>query len=175
VRVLEHRRHSRRDPTDIHLSREGVELARRVAPTLGRFDRVVASPKPRAVETVQALGLSLDAVLPELGVMPDDAGLAGDAPSLRSFADYVRATERSEAAAEYAFRQATLMRAELARLPEGGRLLLVSHAGVIEFGAAAARPQEALSWGPPAGDLEGVRLFLDQGDWVRGEVLRVRT
>ncbi len=175
MRVLEHRRHSRRDSTDIHLSREGVELARRVALTLGRFDRVVASPKPRAVETVQALGLSLDALLPDLGVMPDDAGLAVDAPSPRSFEDYVRATQRSEATAGYAFRQASRMREELACLPEGGRLLLISHTGVIEFGAASARPQDALSWGPPAGYLEGVRLFLDRGEWVRGEVLRVRT
>jgi broad specificity phosphatase PhoE len=172
MRVLEHRRHSRRDPTGIHLSRDGVALARRVAPTIGRFDRVVASPKPRAVETVQALGLSLDAVLPDLSVMPDDVGLVVDTPSPRSFADYVRATERSEATAEYALRQATLMREELARLPEGGRLLMVSHAGVIEFGAAASRPQDALSWGPSAGYLEGVRLFLDRGEWVRGEVLR---
>ena len=174
MRVLEHRRHSRRDPTDIHLSREGVELARRVGPTLGRFDRVVASPKPRAVETVRALGFALDAVLPDLGVMPDEAGLVGDASSPRSFADYVRAIRRSEATAGYAFRQATRMHEELARLPEGGRLLLISHGGVIEFGAAAARPQDALSWGPPAGHLEGVRLFLDRGEWVRGEVLRVR-
>ncbi|HEY1197187.1 MAG TPA: histidine phosphatase family protein [Thermoplasmata archaeon] len=173
MRVVEHRRHSRRDPADMHLSRDGVELARRVAPTLGRFDRVVASPKPRAVETAQALGLPLDAVLPDLGVMPDDVGLAVDPRTPRSFADYVRVTERSEAMAEYALRQSTLMREELERLPEGGRLLMVSHGGVIEFGAAASRPQDAVSWGPPAGYLEGVRLFLDQGEWVRGEILRV--
>jgi broad specificity phosphatase PhoE len=135
---------------------------------------VVTSPKPRAVETAKALGLSLDAILPDLGVMPDDAGLAVDELNLRSFADYVRAAERSEAMAQYALRQATLMREQLERLPEGGRLLMVSHGGVIEFAAAASRPQDALSFGPPAGHLEGIRLFLEGGAWVRGEVLRVR-
>lgn len=173
MRVVEHRRHSRRDPTDVHLSREGVALARRVARTLVRFDRVVTSPKPRAVETAQALGFSVDAVVPDLGVMPDDVGLPIDELNPRSFADYVRGVERSEAMAEYATCQALRMREELERLPEGGRLLMVSHGGVIEFGAAASCPEDALSFGPPGGHLEGVRLFFNRGGWVRGEVLRI--
>jgi broad specificity phosphatase PhoE len=174
MRIIEHRRHSRRDPVGIHLNREGLELARRVAPTLGRFDRVVSSPKPRAVETAQALGLTVDALLPELAMMPDDVGLPVDELQPRSFADYVRFVARSETMAEYAQGQATLMREELERLPEGGRLLMVSHGGIIEFGAAAARPADAMTWGAPAGYLEGVRLTLSRGEWVRGEVLRTR-
>jgi broad specificity phosphatase PhoE len=172
MRVIEHRRHSRRDPAGIHLNREGVELARRVAPTLPSFDRVVASPKPRAVETAQALGLSVDAIVPELGVMPDDVGITVDELHPRSFGDYVRLTERSEAMAEYARQQAALMREELERLRDGGRLLMVSHGGIIEFGAAAACPADAKGWGAPVGYLEGVRLSLSRGEWVRGEVLR---
>jgi len=172
MRVVEHRRHSRRDPVGIHLNRAGVELARRVAPTLGRFDRVVASPKPRAVETAEALGFAVDAVLPELAVMPDDVGLAIDELNPRSFADYVRFTARSEAMAEYATNQANLMREELERLPDGARLLMVSHGGIIEFGAAAARARDAMTWGAPLGYLEGIRLSLQRGEWVRGEVLR---
>lgn len=173
MRILEHRRHSHRDPAGIHLNREGVELARRVAPTLGRFDRVVASPKPRAVETAEALGFTVDAVLPQLAAMPDDVGLAIDERNPRSFADYVRIAERSEAMADYANTQATLMREELRRLPEEGRLLMVSHGGIIEFGAAAACPREAATWGPPVAHLEGVRLSLSRGEWVRGEILRI--
>jgi len=173
MRVLEHRRHSRRELTDIHLSPDGVALARRVARTLGRFDRVLSSPKPRAVETVAALGLALDATLPELGEMPDDAGVGAGEASLDSFAAYVRLLGQSNAAAEYARRHADLMRSELDRLPDGGHLLLISHTGVLEFGAAAARPQDAVHWGPPADCLEGVRLFLDRGAWVRGEVVRL--
>ncbi|MGP8076855.1 MAG: histidine phosphatase family protein [Thermoplasmata archaeon] len=174
MRVLEHRRHSRRDPASIHLNREGLELARRIAPTLGRFDRVVTSPKPRALETAEALGFTVDALLPELAMMPDDVGLPIDELHPRSFADYVRFVGRSEAMADYAQTQATLMREELERLPDGGRLLMVSHGGIIEFGAAGARPGDAMSWGEPVGYLEGIRLTLSRGEWVRGEVLRTR-
>ena len=174
MRVIEHRRHSRREPGDVHLSREGRALARRVAGTIGRFDRVVTSPKPRAVETAEALGFPVDATVPELAEMPDDVGLPDEPFGRRSFADYVRAVERSEAVAEYARRQAELMRKELAGLRDpDGRLLMVSHGGVIELGAAAARPVEARHWGEPLGLLEGVRLYLERGKWVRAEVLRV--
>ena len=173
MRVLEHRRHSHREPSSVHLSRDGVALAHRLAATIGRFDRVVTSPKPRAVESAEALGFAVDATLPELGKMPDDAGIPLDQLNPRSFADYVRGTRRSATMAAYARSQAALMRRELEQVPEEGRLLLVSHGGVIEFGAAAARPVDARSFGPPLGHLEGVRLYLDAGEWVRGEVLRV--
>ncbi|MGD0589030.1 MAG: histidine phosphatase family protein [Thermoplasmata archaeon] len=174
MRVLEHRRHSRRDPAGIHLNREGLDLARHIAPTLGRFDRVVTSPKPRALETAEALGFTVDALLPELAMMPDDVGLPIDELHPHSFADYVRFVGRSEAMADYAQTQATLMREELERLPDGGRLLMVSHGGIIEFGAAGARPGDAMTWGEPVGYLEGIRLTLSRGEWVRGEVLRTR-
>jgi len=173
MRVLEHRRHSRREPSDPHLSPDGVALARRVARSVGRFDRVVTSPKTRAVETAEALGFSVDATLPELAEMPDDAGLPLETLGALTFADYVRGVQRSRPMAAYAHRQAALMRRELERVPDGGRLLLISHGGVIEFGAAAARPVEARTWGGPLGHLEGVLLALDGGAWVRGDVLRV--
>ncbi|HYB78486.1 MAG TPA: phosphoglycerate mutase family protein [Thermoplasmata archaeon] len=174
MRVIEHRRHSRREPGDPHLSKEGRALARRVAGTMGRFDRVVTSPKTRAVETAEALGFTVDATFPELAEMPDDAGLSDDVLGSRSFADYVRAVGRSDTVAEYAHRHAELMRQQLLHLADSnGRLLMVSHGGIIELGAAAARPKEARDWGEPLGYLEGVRLYLDRGKWVRGEVLRV--
>ena len=173
MRVVEHRRHSRREPTGVHLSPAGIALARRVGPSFGRFDRVVASTKPRAIETVEALGFPLDATLPELAVLPDDAGLDVEAEHPRSFEDYVTLTHRHRRMAEYANGVAALLQAELERVPDGGRLLMISHAGIIEFGAAAARPSDARTFGATADVLEGVRLTLDHGRWVRGEVLRV--
>jgi len=173
MRVVEHRRHSLRQPSDPHLSREGVALARRVGATIGRFDRVVTSPKTRAVETAEALGFSVDETLNELAEMPDEVEPRLEAMELRSYADYVRAIERSRAMSRYAHRRAELMREELEHVPSGGRLLVISHAGVVEFSAAAARPKDAVSWGAPAGILEGARLSWERGKWVRGEVLRV--
>jgi broad specificity phosphatase PhoE len=173
VRVVEHRRHSRRDPGGVHLNPEGLEIARRVAPMIGRFDRVVTSPIPRAVETAEALGFSIDLVLPELALIPDPVQKIVDTFPPRSFADCIQLARRRPAVAEYARRQAALMHDELARVPDGGRLLMISHGGIIEFGAAGARPHDALGFGETAGYLEGVRLTMDAGAWVGAEVLRV--
>jgi len=173
VRTLEHRRHSRRDPAGIHLNADGAELARRVGASLPRFDRVATSPKPRAVETARAMGLSVDSELPALAEMPDDVGIMIDELHPRSFADFVELTERSVSMATYARHQLEAWRAELERVPDGGALLLVSHGGIIEFGAAAALPRVARTWGPPLGYLEGIRLRWDGRRWLSGEVLRV--
>ena len=173
MRVVEHRRHSRRDPAGVHLNVEGLELVRRLRPTIGRFDRVVASPKPRALETAQSLGFEVDALLPDLAEMPEDAGVNVAALEHRSFAEYVRWVGRSEVASRYARHQAEVMRAELEKTPDGGRMLMVSHGGVIEFAAAGTEVPEVAGWGPPVEYLEGVRFYLDRGRWVRGEVLRL--
>jgi broad specificity phosphatase PhoE len=172
MRILEHRRHSRRDPDSPHLNPAGIALARQLGPGLGSFDRVVTSPKPRAVETAQALGRSVDAELPELGTMPREVGLVHDRAGLRSFGDYARALEQHATLRDFAAAQAALYVRELERVPDGGRLLLISHGGLIELGAVAAYPA-ARAWGGPLGYLEGVRLMRDGPRWGRGEVLRV--
>jgi broad specificity phosphatase PhoE len=140
---------------------------------MGRFDRVVTSAKPRAVETAVEMGFTVDAEVFDLGRMPDDAGIPVEPELLRSFADYATLFERSATMVEYARGQEALWLGELKRVPEGGRLLLVSHGGVIESGAVAAVPKIAPTWGPVLGPLEGIRLYRDRGRWVRAEVLRV--
>jgi len=173
MRSLVHRRHSLRSPGDIHLSPEGVELARRVGGLSGRFDRVFTSPKPRAVETALSMGYSVDAEWEELGSVPEPVGRFLDREMPSTFGDYVRwATTVHEvrAAAESLARQ---WGEELDRVPDGGRVLLVSHAGVIELGAAGALPEEAVRWGPILGPLEGIHLDRERGRWRHGEVLRV--
>jgi len=173
MRVLEHRRHSRRDHGGVHLNAEGLAIARRVAPTIGRFDRVITSPVPRAVETAEAVGCPSDSVVPELALVPAEIDRLIDLAEPRSFSDYVQLTRRKRVAAEYARHLSDVLRAQLSAVPDGGRLLAVSHGGVVEFSAAGARPHDALGFGPAAGFLEGVRLTLDGDRWVRGEVLRV--
>lgn len=173
MRILEHRRHSRRDPATPHLSPQGIALARRVGPTLERFDRVVTSPKPRAVETAIEMGLRVDAEIPELGTMPEDAGFPGDPGRLATFAEYLELFRKSEAMAEYSRAQEELWVRELERLPESGRLLMVSHGGMIESGVVAALGERTRGWGEVLGPLEGVRLLREAGHWVGGELLRV--
>lgn len=173
MRVLEHRRHSRRNPGGLHLNQAGVALARRVGTGLGPFDRVVTSPLPRAIETALALGFAVDAELRALLPAPDavDGNVVARPPA--SFADYVRLVEHGGQTEQFARRQEETWRSELSRLPDGGRLLAISHGGVIEFGAAAALPTVARQWGAPLGLLEGVRLYLDGERWADAEILRV--
>jgi broad specificity phosphatase PhoE len=174
MRTLEHRRHSRRDPGAPQLNAAGLALARSVAVGLPRFDRVVTSPRPRAVETAEAMGLRVDATVPELVESLDDVGFSFASVHPATFADSVRAVERSAAVQEFATRQLVIWRTELERVPEGGGLLMISHGGLIELGAGLAVPGVARHWGPPLSYLEGVRLTWDGNRWVSGEILRVR-
>lgn len=173
MRLLEHRRHSHRSAADPHLSPAGLALARRVGSGSPGFDRVVTSPRPRAVETAEAMGLHVDYELEALGSVPDAVSdrLAEASPS--SFAGVVDLVERGGIVRRFANDQAELWATEVERVRDGGRLLLVSHAHLIELGTAAALPAAARSWGTALGYLEGVRLFREGGRWVGGEVLRI--
>ncbi len=173
MRIFEVRRHSHRDPLSEHLSEEGVALARRVAPALGPIDRVVSSRKVRAIETVEALGLSPDAIREALTRLPDEVEARVDEAAPRSFPDYLRMVESSDLVGPYAQRLATQWREELDALPDPGHLLAVSHGHLIELGVAAALPAVARSGGRPLAPLEGVRLVDDGERWVRGEILRI--
>lgn len=60
MKYLEVRRHSMRMKPGIHLSQDGVALARRVGDHMGPFARVVTSTLPRAYETALAMGFAVD-------------------------------------------------------------------------------------------------------------------
>src|SRR5438045_232557 len=66
MRLLEVRRHARRERPAQHLSQRGVTMARRLGETLGPFDRVVSSPLARCVETAVAMGFAVDEDCPQL-------------------------------------------------------------------------------------------------------------
>jgi broad specificity phosphatase PhoE len=175
MRVLEHRRHSRRDPSGVHLNVEGLALAQRVRREIGSFDRVLTSPRPRAVETAEALGFPHPEVVPALADVPEDVGLTPGEAVPTSFSGYLDRVTSSRSAREFANLQASLWAEALSSLPEGGRLLMISHGGIIEFGACGALPRAVASWGPPVGYLEGVRLEWNHSRWTGGQVLRVGT
>ena len=173
MRVLEVRRHSLRDPYSGHLSAAGVELARATAPTLGSPGRVVTSEKVRAIETAEALGLRVDRTIRELGQVPDEVQAIVDEAHPTSFAGYVTLVERNRVVRDFAAVQVALWRTEIDPLAEGGRVLIVSHGGIIELGAASAAPDAARGWGLPLSVLEGVRLYWEVGRCRRAEVLRL--
>ena len=177
MRILEIRRHARRERPAQHLIQRGVEMARRLGKGLGPFDRVVSSPLPRCVETAVAMGFAVDEdcpglagadvrgeTVPEVSDMDWDAGCAG----------FARLYARGDPFATFANAQASLWR-EIARsLPEGGRGLIVGHGGFIEAGAVAAFPSaDHAAWGRTMRHCEGVLVHFEADAFTNLEILRV--
>jgi broad specificity phosphatase PhoE len=172
MRILEHRRHSLRSKPSPHLNQAGVTLARRVGERMGNFALVVTSTLPRAYETAIAMGYAVHEQNEQLAHLPETVARA--LSDEMTFADYMALVRRDEAVAEYAAAQAALLRQLVARVREGEAVLVISHGAIIELGAVGALPQADLSaWGRELSQCEGVRLFYEDGAFVRGEVLRV--
>jgi hypothetical protein len=59
-------------------------------------------------------------------------------------------------------------------LPDGAAALVINHGGVVEIGAVACFPDDDHTvWGSHIEYCEGVRMFWDDGKFVKIEILRV--
>lgn len=174
MRILEHRRHGHRLPGGTHLSPEGVRNARVVGDSMGPFYRTVTSPRPRAIETAVAMGFAVEYEIPELARFPEDlepttGALAGERITFDAWAGEIRHNPRLR---EYAETQEFLWRSVLDGVPDGGRVLMISHGGIIEVGALGADFEEARGLGDGLQYLEGLRLEWTGTRW--GRIERVR-
>ncbi|MGB3337097.1 MAG: phosphoglycerate mutase family protein, partial [Devosia sp.] len=133
MRILDIRRHTMRRKPGAHLSREGIKLARLVAEGIQPYDLVVTSTIPRAVETAIAMGLEVDRCVEGLGQLPEMVHDEVGWPS--SFARVAQAVAAAGPAARFAEEQARLWRDIAEQVPEGGRVLIVSHGLFVELGA----------------------------------------
>jgi phosphohistidine phosphatase SixA len=134
MKVLELRRHARRDPDADRLAPEGHRQAEDVGRTLsGGYAVVFVSPAQRAAETAAWFLRALREPLPIHGVIP---GLAGEG------------TDRSPLA------MAGVVTALLDAVPDGGRGLAVGHTPLIERAVLGISGQEI----DPLGECEGVLL-----------------
>jgi broad specificity phosphatase PhoE len=165
-KIIELRRHSRRDVPQPHLNQAGVDLARRIGDEWRargvRFDRAITSSLPRAIETAVAFGVAVYETRNELAHM-DDAALEamGWSPDA-SMADMALALRRYPAAARFAQTQADVLQELLDELRDGASLLVVSHGGILEAGALALTPDaDHATWGDAFSYCEGVRITLD--------------
>jgi len=156
----------------VHLTQEGVALARRVGQDMGPFDRVVTSTLPRAFETAIAMGFAVDEQV-ELMSSYSDA-VEREAPWPQSFAAYANALQRGKAAAKYAEALARFYTDLVNSVAEERSALAVNHGGVVEMGVVACfRDAEYASWGEAVSYCEGARLFWEDGKFVNAELLRV--
>jgi broad specificity phosphatase PhoE len=172
LRMIETRRHSMRLKPGQHLSRAGVELARRIGGSMGPFDRVITSTIPRAYETAVAMGFAVDEQLESLTQLGADfeAEVKWDA----GFPAYALAYQRGGTAASVMGGHARLLTEVAAALPPGGAALIVSHGGIVEAGVVGCLPEwDYNGWGRPCSWCEGARLFFDGSRFVDAQVLRV--
>jgi broad specificity phosphatase PhoE len=172
LRMIETRRHSIRLKPGQHLSRAGVELARRVGAGIGPFDRVITSTLPRAYETAVAMGFAVDEQLESLTQLGEafEAEVKWDA----GFPAYAPAYQRGGEARKVMRHHANFLTEVAAALPPGGSALIVSHGGIVEAGVVGCLPDWDYSgWGGPCSWCEGARLFFDGTRFVEAQVLRV--
>jgi len=172
MKIIEIRRHSIRNQTGQDLSEQGIALARLIGLEMGKFDRVLTSPSPRAVQTAQAMGFVVDQQAEILAALGDDVSV--ECPWPARFADYAAAYRRGGATFTYARRLAVFYSQLAASLPENGSALVVNHGGVVELSAVGCLPAADFS---ALGDYieycEGVRLTWEGGKFTDVQVLRV--
>jgi broad specificity phosphatase PhoE len=175
---LEVRRHSQRVNPGQHLSQWGVTFARRLGESMGPFERVITSPRPRCIETAVAMGFAVDAAWVQLA---GDDGLGEGFPQAdevdwaAGYAGFARLIKQEGALADFARAQAALWRTIARNLLPEGRALIVGHGGGFLAGAAVVCLPDAdhEAWGALPGYCEGVRLHLDGEVFVAAEILRV--
>ncbi|MBI3160890.1 MAG: histidine phosphatase family protein [Chloroflexi bacterium] len=173
MKILEIRRHSRRDDPAPHLNQLGVTLARLVGEGLGPFDRVVTSTHPRAFETAIAMGFAVDEQNELMSSFGDEVMV--EAPWPLSFAQYAETVKRKGPAGKYAHQLMKVYEHIMKYISEERSALVVNHGGVLELGVSACLPEMNFSpWGDAVDYCEGARLFWTDGKFIRGEVLRVR-
>ncbi len=172
MRTLEIRRHTHRNVPQIHLSQQGVDLARRAGEGLGKFDRVITSTIPRAFETAIAMGYAVDEQLEQLGMMSDavTAVIQWNA----GFTAWAKAARSDPWVAHYTQSMADVLRSIVRGLPEEGRALIISHGGIVEACVIGCVPAAAhLTDGAACGYCGGARLTFSGEVTAHFEMLRI--
>lgn len=130
MKYLEHRRHALRNKPFPHINKKGITVAQEVGRSMGEFDLVVTSQKPRAAETGVAMGQAITHESDFLHIEPNDidSSLNWD----YGFKEIVPALglPRIQTFMER-LKEETL--AFLERLPDGKRILFLGHGGMIEL------------------------------------------
>lgn len=172
MKTLEIRRHSLRDRAQPDLSEEGLALANLLGLEMGKFDRVLASPLPRAIQTAEAMGYPVDETVELLASMGDSVDM--ECPWPASFDEYAAASRQNGPTTRYAQRLADFYVKLVESLPEGGAALVVNHGGVVELSAIACLPTaDFAAMGDYIDYCEGVRLTWENGKFIDLQVLRV--
>lgn len=171
MKCLEHRRHTMRIKPGIHLSQEGIDLAKRIGSTMGPFRKVVTSTVPRAIETALVFGFTVDEMVEELSTL---GPTIDEEIGSGSFKDISIAIQKNGATAKYGQMQLNLFNRILSEIEEGECALVVSHGCIVEIGLVTMIPDaDHSTWGRPFDYCEGFRVEVEDVEYVNVELLRV--
>ena len=160
MKYLEIRRHTMRLKPGVHISPEGVALAKKVGGSMGPFARVVTSCLPRAQETAVAMGFAVDEAIEILGDFPEN--LKGEIDWDAPFATLRESLLRSKKVAGFAMTLLQALCKIMEHSPEEQRALVISHGGLIELALVAGFPEtDVSSWGADFGFCEGAVISFD--------------
>ncbi|MDX9992500.1 MAG: histidine phosphatase family protein [Anaerolineales bacterium] len=172
MKTLEIRRHSLRNRAQPDLSEAGLALAHLVGLEMGKFERVLSSPLPRAIQTAEAMGYPVDETVELLSTTGDAVDL--ECPWPASFDEYAAASRQNGPTTRYVQRLADFYVKLAESLPENGAALVINHGGVAELSALACFPAgDFASLGDYLDYCEGVRLTWQDGKFTHLQVLRV--
>jgi broad specificity phosphatase PhoE len=170
-KIIEHYRHAKRTKPSPHINEEGVRIARRVGENIPRFDLVVTSAKKRATETAVAMGFAVEKTAKILSDLPE--ALEARIAHSEGFASFAAHAAKDSAVQHYLEKLREFTYSQLEKVPDGGRILMVSHGGLVEWCALACW-KPAAEWGKALDKCEGIRLVFDGTKCIEATALRLR-
>jgi len=171
MKWVELRRHAERAKPSERLTPAGKAAAAALGRSADRFDLVVSSTSRRAAETAAAMGFPIGRTDPVWTSLWD--GFDEQYPLLRTFGDFQAAFKSEPNAKLFGTRLVGTVRRLAEALPDGGRVLVLTHGGMPELVVAAARPDDtAFSAEPVLERLEGVAFEFEDDRVVKIRILR---
>ncbi len=158
-----------------HLSSEGVELAKRVGESLGRFDLVYARSIPRAVETAIAMGFAVDDTIDfACSYVPGEFEHHEQWEWPHPYIEFKkRVTSSTSRLATTAAMDCNRWVQIAQSLPAGGRGLIVSSGGSIEpVLVYCCLDSDMGSWGKPLSHCDAVTMVFDGTGLSSPQIIR---
>lgn len=171
---LEIRRHSTRRSGTIHLSQEGVDLARGMGAGLGPFAHVIVSSSAWSQETAIAMGFAFDEVYTPVQFTDAEwAALDEITPPPTTLDARANALRHDPLGQRYTSGLHSQWAEIASALPDGCAALVISHGGYTDSIAVACLPDaDHSAWGEAFAHCEGIRLTWDGATFSHGAILR---
>lgn len=155
-----------------NLSPEGVALAREAAKKLNpEYNIVVTSDLPRAIETAEAMGFTVnehnEILCPPGEIVDLEVYWDGD------FDEFPPAYRQKKHLYEFAVKLREYIKTIAKSLPENGNALIISHGGVVQAAAAGCFPEKDFrEFGRSPKYCEGIKIFIEGTEFKDINIIR---